>query len=284
MKKIFFALILFCSGIWVNALEISEDFTYNNNFWKNGVSISQSINYAMNIGLDFDLTEHKDIKNHIYTFSLPIMLRGEEFGLSLRPFWIPDNANNASAFGSKLFLTFNINYDDIEQIYSRAFFAVGFAAQDAYLVKTDLSLQKDNFYQLAYDGGVVFDYFNTYFFEIGGNIFEYLSGISSVESFGGVLDQQNIASLDTLNYVLNLPKGSAGIKITWNSKESMSENSLSYRFIEFYDKDISAHHSLKFSSKIALNSNFFVGLAYNHIFISGQKDKDIFKGAISFRL
>ena len=284
MRKIFLFFTFAFLGLFANALDITEGFTYSKTFWQNSVGLSQNINYAMSIGFNFDLTDHEDISNHIYTFSLPLMLRTESFGLFLRPFIIPDNANEADAKGAKLTWTFGLKYDEIEQTSSHAFLSLGFAGQKAYLAKTGELPQKDNFYQLVYEGGIVLDYFNIYLFEISGNVFEYLSGISSVEGIGGVLDQQDIASLDTLTYVLGLPKGSIGLKIGWNSQESKSENYLSYRFIEFYDKQASAYHSVQASSKIALGTNLFINLAYNHIFISSQKDKDIFKGALLFRL
>ena len=284
MRKIFLIISFMIFGISAKALDITEGFTYSKSFWQNTLSLSQDISYTTNIGFNFDLTEHDDISNHIYTFSLPLMVRLKSFGLLFRPFIIPDNANEASAKGAKVSWTFGIKYDEVEQTSSHVFLSLGFADQYAYVFKTGLPTQKDNFYQLVYDGGIVLDYFGAYLFEISGNMFQYLSGISSVEGVAGVLDQQNLASLDTLAYVLALPKGSAGLKITWNSQESRSENTLSYRFIDFYEKEMSAWHSLKFSSKIAVMDNLFINLVYNHLFISSQKDEDIFKGAILLRL
>lgn len=283
MRKIFLTIIFLLGTFALNALEVSESFTYSNAFWQNSVSVSQNLNYMVNVGLNFDLTEHKNIEHHIYTFSLPLMASSENFVFLFKPFLIPDNANKASAFGAKASFSLAIKKDEVDNSFADAFFALGFASQDAYVNKTGLS-NKETFNQLAYEGGISLSYFNVYFFEISANRFEYLSGISSVESVAGVLDQQNIASLDTLNYVLNLPKGSIGTKIRWNSQSSQSISSLSYRFIEFQDKDISAQHSVLFSSMVMLGNNIYVNLAYNHIFISSQKDKDIFKAALSLKL
>ncbi|MBQ4493670.1 MAG: hypothetical protein II972_03610 [Elusimicrobiaceae bacterium] len=283
MRKIFLTIIFLLGTFALNALEVSESFTYSNAFWQNSVYVSQDLNYLVNLGFNFDLTEYENIENHIYTFSLPLVLKTENFVLLLRPFIIPDNANEASAFGAKTSFSFTIKKDEVDNSFADVFFALGFASQDAYVNKTGLSANKEKFNQLAYEGGISLNYFNAYFFEISGNMFEYLSGISSVESIAGVLDQQNIASLDTLNYVLNLPKGSIGAKIRWNSQVSQSITTISYRFIEFQDKDISAQHSALFSTMIMMKNNFYINLAYNHIFIESQKDKDIFKGSISFK-
>lgn len=283
MRKIFFVLLFALLSIGAQALEISDGFTYSKDFWNNKISLSQNIEYYLNVGFSFDLTEYEDISNHIYTFSLPIMLRTESFGFFFRPFIIPDNANEASAKGAKLSWTFAFKKDEIEQAFANFFLSVGFADQKAYVIREGQLPQKDNFYQLAYEAGIMLDYYNIYFFEVNGNIFQYLSGISSVEGVAGVLDQQNLASLGTLDYVLGLPKGSAEVKIRWNSQVSQSENSISYRFIEFYDRGLKAHHSVLLSSRIYVGEKLSILFGYNHIFIQGQTDKDIFKGELSVK-
>lgn len=283
MRKIFLILILCLISLSAGAFEITEGFVYNNAFWQNSVGVSQDINYMFNVGFNFDLTEYDGIDNHIYTFSLPLAFRAEKFGLYFRPFIVPDNANDASAYGAKASFTVNIKQDDVENSSSSVFLSAGFANQNAYVTKSSLVSEKEDFKQLSYEGGILFDYFNVYFFEISGNIFDYISGISDVENVAGVLDQQNISSLDTLNYVLSLPKASVGAKIKWNSEASKSLNTLSYRYIEFREHDVCAQHSLMLSSVVMLKSNLYVNLAYNHIFINSQKDKDIFKGSISFK-
>ncbi len=283
MRKIFFIFVLCLSSLSAGAFEISEGFVYSKDFWQNNVAVSQDINYMLNVGLNFDIAEHDDISHHIYTFSLPLMFRTERFGLYLRPFIVPDNANDASAYGAKASLTLNIKHDEVDNSSSSVFLSAGFANQNAYVAKVGLGSQKEDFKQMVYEGGLVFDYFDTYFFEISGNMFDYISGISDVENVAGVLDQQNIASLDTLNYVLSLPKSSIGAKIKWNSEASQSSNTISYKYIEFKEHNVCPHHSLMFSSVIMLKYNLYVSLAYNHIFVSSQKDKDIFKGAISLK-
>lgn len=283
MRKIFLTLIVSLVSLSAGAFEISEGFTYSKDFWQNSVGISQDLNYMFNVGLNFDLTEHDAVNNHIYTFSLPLMFRAEKFGIYLRPFIVPDNANDASAYGAKAILTLNIKQDEVDNSSSSMFLSAGFANQNAYVTKSGLGSQKENFKQLSYEGGLVFDYFDMYFFEFSGNVFDYISGMSDVENVAGVLDQQNIASLDTLNYVLGLPKSSIGAKIKWNSDASQSSNTISYRYIEFKEPDICAQHSLMLSSVIMLKYNFHISLAYNHIFIQSQKDKDIFRGAISYK-
>lgn len=283
MRKISLFLILTFIGISASALEVADSFTYNNSFWQNSISVTHQLNYFLNLGFNFDLTEHDDVDNHIYTFSLPFAAHTDGFGLILTPFITPDNANGASAQGAKLSCTFGVKNDEVDNTSSHAFLSVGFADQNAYVSRKGSLPKKENFYQLAYEGGIVLDYFSTYLFEISGNVFEYPSGISSVEAFGGILDQQKIADLETLDYIFALPKGSAGLKIGWNAQESRSENILSYRFIEFYEKELSAYHSVKFQSAMLLSHRLSFTLAYNHIFISSHKDKDIVKGIISLK-
>ena len=283
MRKFFLTLVLCLLSFPSFAFEIMEGYTYSKDFWQNTVGVSHDLNYMLNIGLNFDITEHDDIDHHIYDLSLPVMFRAERFGFYFKPFIVPDNANNASAYGAKAILTLNIKRDEIDNSSYNLFLSVGYANQNAYVTKSGLGSQKEDFKQLTYEGGLAFDYFNIYFFEFSGNFFDYISGISDVENVAGVLDQQNIASLDTLNYVLNLPKDSIGAKIKWNSQASQSLNTISYRYIEFKERDCRPQHSLMLSSLIRLSEKFYIDLAYNHIFIDSQKDKDIFRGALSFK-
>jgi hypothetical protein len=281
MKKLLFsAVVLTLSCLSAFAFEVADNHTYNSSFWKNNVSVSVRPVYALTFGAEFDIAEHKNFDNHIYAVRLPVSLRSNEYGVIVKPFWYPDNANGAKAAGGKIMFVAGVNRDEISQMSSQAFVGAGFAAQKADLLKNGTVEQNKDFYQLAYEIGATYNFFNQYSFDISGNAYQYLSGIEGVDSYGGVMNQQELADLGTLDYVLALPKGSAGLKIKWFSSINNSENYISYKYIDFFTQD--AVHSLMLGSNLRVSENVYFNIAYNHLFEQGS-DKDIYGGGIMLR-
>ena len=281
MKKLLIAALLIgTASNFAFSFDIADSHTHNSSFWKNTLSFSVRPAYVLTLGAEFDISEHKKFVNNIYAFRLPVTVRSRGYGIIVKPFWYPDNANGAKAAGGKVILTAGVNNDDVEQTSSSAYIGAGFAAQKADIVKGATVKPQENFYQVAYEAGINYDFFNQYSFDITGNIFEYLSGISGVDDLRGVMNQQELADLGTLDYVLGLPKGSAGIKIKWFSAINKSENYISYKYINFYTQD--AVHSLMFGSNLRLSSNVYLNIAYNHLFEKGS-NRDIYGGGIMLR-
>lgn len=280
MKKMLLSAVILAISCRVFAFEAADSYIHSSSFWKNNISVSVRPAYALSVGAEFDITEHKNFSNHIYAARLPVTLRTNQYGLTFKPFWYPDNANGAKAAGGRIMFAAGVNRDDIAQMSSQAFFGVGFAAHKADVIKNGITEQKKDFYQLAYEMGANYNFFNQYSFDITGNIYQYLSGIDGVKSFGGVMNQQELADLGTLDYVLALPRGSGGIKIKWFSAVNNSENYISYKYIDFFTQD--AVHSLMLGSNLRVSENVYFNIAYNHLFEEGS-DKDLYGGGIMLR-
>lgn len=281
MKKLLFSAVISaacCCNAF--ALEIADSYTHNSSFWKNNISVSVRPAYGIMVGAEFDLAEHKKFDNHIYAFRLPVTLRSNEYGFIFKPFYYPDNANGAKAAGAKAMFVAGVNRDDIAQMSSQAFVGAGFAAQKADILKNGAVEQNKDFYQLAYEIGANYNFFDQYSFDISGNAYQYLSGINGVKDFGGVMNQQELADLGTLDYVLALPKGSAGLKIKWFSSINNSENYISYKYIDFFTQN--AVHSVMLGSNLRVSENVYFNIAYNHLFESGC-DKDLYGGGFMLR-
>ncbi|MDR0953434.1 MAG: hypothetical protein LBM71_04530 [Elusimicrobiota bacterium] len=282
MKKVILSLFcLFFALPALFALEVADNYTHNSKFWKNSAAMSIRPYYALKIGAEFDITEHDNFANNIYALRLPITLNISGLGLILKPFYYPDNANNASAWGGKMMLVSKLSEDEINETLVQAYIGGGFGSQKADVLRNGSLTSKDTFSQLAYELGLNIDFFNQFSFEAGGNAFQYLSGISNVQSVGGVLNQQELADLGTLDYVLGLPRASGGAKMRWRSVQSRSDNYISYRYIDFYRQK--AAHSLMASSTIAIFSKLFLNISYNHLFIAGSTDKDLYGGGIMLK-
>ncbi len=280
MKKLILSAVILAASCHSFAFEVADNYTHSSSFWRNNISVSVRPAYALSVGAEFDITEHKNFSNHIYALRLPVSLRTNEYGLVFKPFWYGDNANGAKAAGGKVMFVAGVNRDDIAQMSSQAFLGLGFAAHKADVLKNGILEQNKDFYQLAYEIGANYNFFGQYSFDITGNAFQYLSGIDGVTAFGGVMNQQELADLGTLDYVLALPKGSGGIKIKWASAINNSENYISYKYIDFFTQD--AVHSVMLGSNLRVSENVYLNIAYNHLFEKGS-DKDIYGGGIMLR-
>lgn len=281
MKKLLFSVLLLsvsCGGAF--AFDIADNYTHSSSFWRNSVSVSARPAYALSLGAEFDITGHENFDNHIYAFRLPVTLRSNDYGIVVKPFWYPDNANGAKAYGGKVILVAGVNRDEVAQSSSQAYIGAGFAAQQSDMLKNGVLELKKDFYQIAYEAGANYNFFGQYSFDISGNAYQYLSGIEGVKALGGVMNQQELADLGTLDYVLDLPRGAAGIKIKWASPVNNSENYISYKYIDFFTQD--AVHSLMLGTNLRVSGNVYLNIAYNHLFEKGS-DKDLYGGGIMLR-
>lgn len=281
MKKLLLSVVfatVLCGSVF--AFDIADNHTHNSSFWKNSSSISFRPSYAVGIGAEFDVAEHRKFDNNIYAVHIPFSIRTDSYGLLVKPFWYPNNANGAKAAGARVMLSAQVNKDEIDQNSTQAYLAAGFAAQKADMLKSGTLTEQKDFYQLAYEAGATYNFFDMYSFDLTGTIFEYLSGINGVKELSGVMNQQELADLGTLDYVLGLPKGAAGIKIKWHSSVNNSENYISYKYIDFYTQD--AVHSLMLQSNLRIGSNVYFNIAYNHLFESGR-NRDLYGGGIMVR-
>ena len=229
MKRLLLVVLFLFSVSSIFAFNVSDSFTKNSRFWRNSVAVSFDNAYNFSIGTQFDLTEHRYFDNHIYGIKLPILLKVSDFGFALSPFYYPDNANNASAYGGKFTVSSKIREDQIENSSSVAYLSVGYADQKANYVKNGIAKNQEHYKQVAYELGLNFDYFDTYAFDVMGTYFQYPNGIKEITDFGGVLDQQELADLGTLDYVLYLPRSAVGARINWKSATSNSNNYIYYR-------------------------------------------------------
>lgn len=279
MKKILLSfLITVTASCCAFAFELSDTHTHNSAFWKNSSALVFHPAYGFTFGPEFDIIQHRKFDNDIYAFRLPITINPEQYDIMLKPFWYPDNANGAKAFGGKILLATGETVDDIDQNSSRAYVGAGFAAQKADVLRDGTVTPQKYFYQTAYEAGMNYNYFGQYSFDVNGNIYQYLSGISGVDDVKGVMNQQEIADLGTTDYLFDLPKGSAGLKIRWYSPVNKSENYISYRYIGFYNA--SAAHSLLLGSSLSVISGVHFSLTYNHIF-QHSRNRDIYGAGLT---
>ena len=279
MKKLFL-LFIFCSfALKTFAFSAGNLFIQNSCFWQNKFSLDLLGQGEVSAGLTFDLTEHKDIKDHIYAFHIPFMLNFSMLDLTVNPFWYPES-NNAEAYGGSIKLQGLIRNDEINSTYVNGYFKTAFANQNTNIIRGTSPQTKEKFKQFAFEGGLDFNLANLYIFNINGNVFTYPNKVKDISFFGGIMNQNDLADLGTIDYVLNLPEFSVGGIITWISNENNTRTSFSYKYINYENNLI--NHSLMFRTLIPVSKNLIATLIYNHIFEMHHKNKDLFAVGLNY--
>ena len=167
------------------------------------------------------------------------MLDFSLLSLTLEPFLYPDS-NHANAYGGSVKLEGLLRSDDISGIYAGGYLKAAFANQKANIARGAAPQNKENFKQWAFEGGLNFNFANLYNFNFSGNIFTYPDRVKDITFFGGIMNQNELADLGTIDYVLNFPQFSAGGSIVWISSENNTKTSLGYKYIN-YENNLVAH-------------------------------------------
>ena len=273
MKKLFL-LFIFCGmALQSFAFSAGDLFIQNSRFWQNKFSLDILGQGDVSAGFTFDITDHRDIEDNIYAFRIPFMLNFPTFDLTANPFWYPQS-NDASAYGGSVKLQSILRSDEINMTYVKGYFKAAFANQNANIARGLTPQSKENFKQLAFEGGLDFNLANLYNFSFNGNVFSYPDKVKDITSFGGIMNQSELADLGTIDYILNLPEFSLGGTITWISNENNTRTTLSYKYINYEQGLI--NHSLMLQTLIPMSENLIATLIYNHIFETHHKNKDLF--------
>ena len=273
MKR-FLLLFIFCSlALKSFAFSAGDLFIKNSRFWQNQFALDILGESLISSGFIFNLTDYKDKDDKIYAFYAPFIFRFPVFDLTINPFWYPET-NDAQAFGGSVQIEGLLRNDEINSTYVKGYLQAAFANQKADIIRGITPRSKENFKQFAFEGGLNFNLANLYNFNLNGNVFTYPDDVKNISYFGGVMNQNDIANLGTIDYVLNFPEFSAGGSITWMSTENTTRTSISYKYINYEDNLIA--HSLMLQTIIPISQKLMATLIYNHIFESHHTNRDLF--------
>lgn len=273
MKKLL-CFCLFCSlGVSGFAFSFGDTFIKNSRFWQNRVSLDILSGSDVLAGVEFEIIDHRDVENKIYAFRVPMMLKFDMVDFTFEPFFYPNTNNDASAYGGELTVKGVIRDNQITNNSSYGYLRASYANQNANVQRAGI-VNKENFRQFVFEGGLNFNFGDMYNFDIGGNIYNYPDNVKTVDAFGGIMNQGEIGNIGTIDYVLALPSFSAGGGMTWLSTENNAKSSISYRYIS-YEKDLTAH-SVMLKTTIPLDNNLLITLIYNHLFETHRTNRDLF--------
>lgn len=221
------------------------------------------------------------LKDPIYSVYLPLIFQLELLDIELTPFYyFKHNADNpayqdAYAYGGTFALTMLMENDQVNDIYTRARLGATYAHQQGTLFTKDAAPENTDYAQVAYFLQLSHSMFQTYRLEATGAAFQYPDGITGVTAFRGVLNQQDLVALQTLDITRDLRKYALGGRFVRMWAESGSTLYIGYSFTENYTA--APDHSFIIGNSFPLVKNVFFDMAYNHIETTSHKNKrDIF--------
>lgn len=289
MKKF---LILFCLTLlsavsaWAETADVSAVYIYSSDYNQARAGASVALGTDFNVGIEGRWVEDKisaeegGLKDPVYSVYLPVKLELEMLRLSLTPFYYfknkSDNAlyQDASAYGAQAQLLMNLRSDDLEERYTRAFINVAYARQKGTLFDQD-GTSNQNYTQMAYTLGLWQNFYNAFSFQASGTAYQYPDGITGVEGFRGVLNQNDLGFVQSYDVNRSLGKYTLAARITRMWPENRSTLYLGYHYAEFYTAD--PQHSFLLGNSFYVLPQARIDAAYNHLQnTDGKNKRDVF--------
>lgn len=296
MRKLFFILTLSAlaaSSLQAKTLDVKASFLWSSDLNQASASLLASPFYFTKIGLgaryvkDMNQYAFGRLKDPIYSLTLPMLFQLEMMDVELTPFYYfkhestnPDY-QDASAYGATAALTLLMQNDQVNDIYTRARVGASYARQEGTLFQKASAPENTSYDQLAYFLKISHSMYRVYRMEVTGAAFQYPDGIKNVQAFRGIMNQQDLASLETLDVTRDLRKYAVGGRFSRIWPETGSTLYLGYSFTENYTAD--PDHSLLVGNSFFITKNVYFDAAYNHIETTGHDNKrDIFSLSANF--
>lgn len=288
MKKFLCSILLLgCFALPLSAGEFTGAALYTGSSDFSQVNARLLWQYGLNwlAGVEAKYADEDAFKDPIYAVKLPIGFTSDAFSATVVPFYYFKNKSDNldyQAFGVSGQLVMTLEDDSVNELYSHAYIGAAFARQQGTRLFDTGDVEHNYYSQTAYTAGLHKNFFRAFSFEAAGTAFQYPNGIKSVVGFRGILNQQDLVSLQSFDIVHDLPKYSAGTRLTWMWPDRHATFYVGYRFGEFYTAD--PEHSVVAGNTFALTNSVLCELAYNHLQNVHNKNKrDIFYAQLKFK-
>lgn len=291
MKKNFytFLFLLSCSlSAFARTAEVNAAYTFSSDFNQADASIQAALVPGVLAGLQARWVEDKlssrpyygGFKNHIYSVSLPLVVDFDLMALHFTPFYYFSNKSeearfqDASAFGGNLLLAMRLEEDTLEDLYTQAFISASYARQKGTLFK-DTEENNQYYSQAAYTLGMRKSMYQAFVFDLAGSVFQYPDSVDGVKAFRGVLDQKDLAFIQTFDVVRELPKYTLNARMTRIWPETHSSLYVAYAYMSFHTA--AADHSLLVGNTFRVTKTMGADFAYNHLQdVHAKNKRDVF--------
>ena len=288
MRKFLLCLFLslgLCSAYAEN-LDIMASYVYSSDFNQARLGVALPISYYGSVGLEGKYVEDKfsredgALKDPVYSLYLPIQLNLETAHIALIPFYyIPNKPQepqfqNAFAYGVRAQLAMDLVDDEINDIHTRAYLSAAYARQKAG-IQADNQWSNSYYDQAVFNLGFLQNFYSSFMFQADATVFQYPDGISQVQNFRTILDQKDLAFIQSFDVNRSLGKYAFSARITRLWATNRSSLYLGYHYAEFYTAD--PQHSVLIGNSFYILRNVSVDMAFNHLQTTSNRNKrDLF--------
>ena len=216
-------------------------------------------------------------KDPVYSVYLPILLDMDLVKLNLTPFYYFENKSDnplyqdASAYGVNAQFVMTLRDDEVNQLYTQAYIGVAYVNQKGTLFEEGKAPSNDDYSQMAYTLGLRQNFFGSFTFHAAATAYQYPNGISGVEGFRGIVDQNDLAFNQSYDINRALGKYVLSARITRIWPENRSTLYVGYHYGEFYTAR--PQHSVLVGNSFYVAANARVDAAYNHLQDADGNDK-----------
>ncbi len=282
MRKTILLFALFFSALGAHAYNVDVTTSYIYSSEHNQAIVGAALPLGVNtvIGLQGKYVEDKEpshLKENTYSVYLPMQFDLDLVKLNLTPFYYFKNEFTTAtqkdpyAYGINAQFLMNLQQDEVEELYTQAYLGISYARQNGVLVNAE----ETNYTQMAYTLGIRQNFFRAFTFHVAGTAFHYPDGVSDVNSFQGILNQNDLAYAQSYDINRELGKYTLSARITRIWAEEQSTLYVGYHFAEFHTA--TAQHSFLLGNSFNVGNYVKVDAAYNHLRNTDDEDKrDIF--------
>ncbi len=286
MKKSILFVLLFLAALGAQAATVDATASYiyssDYNQVRAGASIPLGVNAA--VGLQGRYIEDKftgGLQDPVYSLYLPVLLDLDLVKLTLNPFYYVKNKSDnatfqeASAFGINTQFLMNLREDEIAELYTQAYVGISYARQKGTLFEENAAPDNTYYTQMAYTLGLRQNFYNAFTFQTAATAYQYPDGVSTVEGFHGVMDQNDLAFTQSFDVSRELGKYALSARMTRVWVDQRSSLYVGYHYAEFHTAD--PQHSVLLGNSFYVAPQAQLDMAYNHLQTTGGKNKrDIF--------
>ena len=288
MRKLLLCLFLCMSlcAAYAENLDVMTSYIYSSDFNQARAGAAVPISYYGSVGVEGKYVEDKfsrsdgALKDPVYSVYVPFHLNLETAHFDVIPFYYFSNKphqpqfEEASAYGVRGQLTMDLVQDEVEDVHTQAYVAAAYMRQKAS-VQSD-NLWKNQYYdQAAFTLGVRQNFYSAFMFQADATAFQYPDGISQVQNFRGIVDQKDLAFVQSFDVNRSLGKYALSARAARLWAEKRSSLYVGYHYAEFYTAD--PQHSILIGNTFYLTRNISADMAFNHLQTTSNKNKrDLF--------
>ena len=265
------------------SFDSSASYIYSSDFNQARVGASVPLGLNMAAGLEVKYVEDKfpiaqgAKKDPVYSLYIPLQFDLEIAKLDITPFYYFKNKTNvpveqnATAYGVHTRLTMSLLKDDVNEVYTQGYLEFAYARQKASVL--DNTAWENQYYdQAAFTLGVRQNFYSSFLFQVAATAYQYPDGISHVDGFSGVLDQKDLAFVQSYDVSRALGKYALSTRLARLWASNQSSLYIGYHYAESYTAD--PQHSVLIGNTFRIGEHIYMDMAYNHLQSTNSSDRN----------